>query len=312
MDDSGEEPGDAPVLSVVIPSWNTRELTRVCLEFLDRAEKPSCEVIIVENGSEDGSLEMIQKGWPQHRLVVNEENQGFAKGSNQGLALARGRYVFLLNTDTELFPDALRLMIDFLEQHPEYGAVAPKLVHPDGRVQATVHSFPTLRTALWFATPLERWFPNSKELRRYFLRDWDQETTRDIDQPPAAALLLRKQVLDQVGLFDESLWLFYNDTDLSLRMAKAGWKTRYLAEARVVHHVGASTSKFARFIPVWNSNRLTFYRKHFGWRGNAVIKACVSWTFWDYAATQWWRRLRSKPAEPVKPIWREYLRFLKS
>ncbi len=306
------DPKEAPVLSVVIPSWNTCELTRICLEFLDRAEKPTTEVIIVENGSDDGSLEMIREGWPQHQLIVNEENQGFAKGSNQGLGVARGRFVFLLNTDTEIAADSLALMIKFLEDNPTYGAVAPKLIHPDGRVQATVHSFPTLRTAFWFATPMERWFPDSKELRRYFLRDWDQETTRDIDQPPAAAMLIRKEVLDGIGLFDETLWLFYNDTDLSLRMAKAGWKTRYLAEARVVHHVGASTKKFLRFVPVWNSNRLTFYRKHYGLRGTLVIKSAVTWTFLDYAWTHTWRRMRGKPAEPVAPIWRGYLLFMRS
>ncbi len=310
MPTAGTTKEPSPVLSVVIPSWNTCELTRVCLEFLDRATKPATEVIIVENGSEDGSLAMIREEWPQHQLIVNEENQGFAKGSNQGLEIARGRFVLLLNTDTEIAPDSIALMIEFLEENPGYGAVAPKLVHPDGRVQATVHSFPTLRTALWFATPLERWCPNSKELRRYFMRDWDQETTRDIEQPPAAAMLLRKQVLDEVGLFDESLWLFYNDTDLSLRMAKAGWKTRYLAEARVVHHVGASTKNFLRFVPIWNSNRLTFYRKHYGGFGALVIKSCVTWTFLDHAWTQLWRRLRGKPAEQVIPVWREYRLFM--
>ncbi|MEX1024956.1 MAG: glycosyltransferase family 2 protein [Planctomycetota bacterium] len=304
---------EAPVLSVVIPSWNTKELTATCLEFLDRAEKPTTEVIIVENGSEDGSRELIAERWPEHTLLVNEVNEGFARGSNQGLRAARGEFVFLLNTDTEVAPDAIRRMLDFLRANPEYGAVAPKLVHPDGRVQPTVQSFPTCRTALWFATPLERWFPDSQELRRYFLRDWNQESTRDVDQPPAAALLLRKSVLDEVGLFDETLWLFYNDTDLALRMAQAGWKTRYLAEAEVVHHVGASTSKFARFIPVWNANRLTFYRKHYGWRGSLTVKSAVTWSFLDFAATQAWRRLRGKPeAEPVAPLWREYKTFLAS
>jgi len=312
MNDAATAPSEAPLLSVVIPSWNTRELTRTCLEFLDRAEKPATEVIVVENGSEDGSLEMIQEDWPEHRLVVNTENQGFARGSNQGLALARGRFVLLLNTDTEVAPDAIARMLRFLEEHQEHAAVAPKLVHPDGRVQATVHAFPTLRTAVWFATPLERWFPRSKELRRYFMRDWDHESSRDVDQPPAAALLLRREVLDRVGLFDESLWLFYNDTDLSLRITKAGWRTHYLAEAVVVHHVGASTRNFRDFVAVWNANRLAFYRKHFGWRGGLVVKAAVTWTFLDFAWTQTWRRLRRRPAEPVRPLWSLYRAFLSS
>lgn len=310
MNDSSSNP--VPVLSVVIPSWNTKELTRVALEFLDRAAKPSIEVIIVENGSEDGSAEMIAEGWPQHTLIINEENQGFAKGSNQGMEIARGEFVFLLNTDTEVAPDAIELMLDFLNANPKHGAVAPMLVHADGRVQPTVQAFPTCKTALWFATPLERWFPQSKELRRYFMRDWDQETTRDVDQPPAAALMLRRSVLDEIGLFDERLWLFYNDTDLSLRMHKAGWKTCYMAEAKVLHHVGASTSKFRRFIPVWNANRLAFYRKHFGWRGNLTVKGAVTWSFLDYCKTSIWARLRGKTHEPIAPIWSEYRKFIGS
>lgn len=288
------------------------ELTKICLEFLERADKPSTEVIIVENGSEDGSLEMIRNSFPEHTLIVNEENQGFARGCNQGMERAVGEYVFLLNTDTEVAPDAIRRMLDVLQESPEYGAVAPMLIHPDGRVQATVMAFPTCKTARWFATPLERWFPDSKELRRYFMRDWDQTSTRDVDQPPAAAFLIRRSVLDEIGLFDESLWLFYNDTDLSLRMAKAGYKTRYLAEAKVVHHVGASTSKFARFIPVWNANRLAFYRKHFGWWGNLTIKSMVTWSFFDYVWGNTWQRFRGRPHEPIGPLWTEYKRFIRS
>ena len=107
-------------------------------------------------------------------------------------------------------------------------------MHPNGATQRTAQAFPNLWTPLFFSTPFERWFPNSRELRRYFLRDWSQETTQDIDQPPAAAMLVRQTVLDQIGLFDETFWLFYNDVDLSVRMKAAGWKTRYVAEAEVL------------------------------------------------------------------------------
>ncbi|NOT30221.1 MAG: glycosyltransferase family 2 protein [Planctomycetes bacterium] len=301
---------DAPVLSVVIPSWNTKDYLAACLSTLAAAEKPASEVIVVENGSRDGSCEYVRAEHPEVRLLANAENEGFARGSNQGMRAARGRYVLLLNTDTEVAPDALAKLVRFLEEHPEYGAVAPRLVHKDGTTQRTVQEFPSLKTALFFSTPLERWFPDSRELRRYFMRDWDQESSRDIDQPPAAVLLLRKCVLDEVGLFDEELWLFYNDVDLAKRMRAAGWKTRYLAEATVLHHVGGSTSKFADFVATWQRDRLRYYRKHHGRFGVWWLKACVTLTLLDWLATQLTRRVRGRPVEPLGPMLAGYRTFL--
>ena len=299
-------------LSVVIPSWNTRELLAVCLEKLAAAKKPATEIIIVDNGSEDGSADMIAAQHPDVVLVRNEKNEGFARGCNQGMRLARGRLVLLLNTDTEVAPDAIDRLAAFLDSHPGHGAVAPRLIHPDGRTQRTVMAFPRLRSVLWFGTPLERWFPNSRELRRYFARDWDQESSRDVDQPPAACLLVRREVLERSGLFDEDLWLFFNDVDLSLRMARDGWHTHYLAEALVVHHVGASTSKFGRFIPEYQKNRLHYYRKHHGRAAGWWVKGCGSLTLVDFVVTQLWRRLRSRPASPMRALLADYWRYLRS
>jgi len=299
-----------PVLSVVIPSWNTKDYLAACLASLAAADKPACEVIVVENASTDGSLELLRTRHPEVQLIVNARNEGFARGCNQGLRVARGRYVLLLNTDTEVASDALALLVRYLDQHPDHGAVAPRLVHRDGTTQRTVQEFPTLKTALFFSTPLERWFPDSRELRRYFLRDWDQTSSRDVDQPPAAVLCLRKAMLDQIGLFDEDLWLFYNDVDLAKRMRAAGWKTHYLAEACVVHHVGGSTSKFADFVATWQRDRLRYYRKHHGRLGAWWLKACVTFTLLDWLVTQLARRLRGRPAEPIRPTLAGYRTFL--
>jgi len=301
---------EAPVLSVVIPSWNTREYLAACLRTLAAAEKPATEVIVVENASSDGSLEYLREHHPDLQLIVNAKNEGFARGSNQGMRVARGEYVLLLNTDTEVAPDAIALLLRFLVEHPDSAAAAPRLVHRDGSTQRTVQEFPTLATALFFSTPLERWFPRSRELRRYFMRDWDQESSRDVDQPPAAVLLLRKRVLDQVGLFDEELWLFYNDVDLAKRVHAAGWRTRYVAEAKVLHHVGGSTKKFADFVATWQRDRLRYYRKHHGRLGAWWLKTCVALTFADWAVTHWWRKTRGRPSEPIAPMWARFREFL--
>lgn len=301
----------APVLSVVIPSWNTKDYLAACLATLAAAEKPASEVIVVENGSRDGSLEFLRAEHPEVRLIANAENQGFARGSNQGMRVARGRYVLLLNTDTEVAPDAIARLVAFLEQHPAYAAVAPRLVHRDGTTQRTVQEFPTLKTALFFSTPLERWLPDSRELRRYFMRAWDQESSRDVDQPPAAVLLLRRDVLEEIGLFDEELWLFYNDVDLAKRIRAAGWKTHYLAEAKVLHHVGGSTSKFADFVATWQRDRLRYYRKHHGRLGAVWLKACVSFTLLDWVVAQLVARARGRAAQPIRPMLAGYLALLR-
>ncbi len=306
---------ERPAISVVIPSWNTREYLDACLRTLFASRGPTLEVIVVENGSEDGSAELVESSYPHVTLVKNEHNEGFARGCNQGMEIASGRYVLLLNTDTEMRENALADLYRFLEEHDDYAAVAPRLVHADGRTQRTVQAFPNLRTALFFATPLERWLPESRELRRYFMRDWSQETSRDIDQPPAAVLLIRKSVLDSIGHFDEQFWLFFNDVDLSKRMKRAGWKTRYLAEAKVLHHVGGSTKNFAGFVPEWQKNRLAFYRKHHGRLAGVWVKACVTWTFLDWAVQQWVRRIRrdaSAPPEPIRSMWGTFWSYVRS
>lgn len=299
-------------LSIVIPSWNTRELLRACLASLRRAAKPgACEVIVVDNASADGSADMVASDFPEVVLQRNAANEGFARGCNQGIRAARGEHVLLLNADTEVGEDALVRMVAFLDANPEYGAVAPRLVNPDGSTQRSCMRFPNLWTPLFFATPLERWLPESRELVRYFMRDWDHEDERDIDQPPAACLLLRKRVLDEVGPFDEELWLFYNDVDLSRRIADAGWRTRFLRDATVLHHVGASTSQFGRFLAEWHKNRLAYFRKHHGRLAGVWVKACVAFAMADYALRNLWRRVRGRQAEPVGPVMKVFAGFLR-
>lgn len=303
------EERSGPVLSIVIPSWNTCGLLRTCLEKIEAANKPSTEIVVVDNGSADGSAEMVAAERPDVLLVRNARNEGFARACNQGMRKSSGRYVLLLNTDTELFVDSLERLVRFLEENAEYGAVAPRLVHADGRTQRTVQAFPNLWTPLFFATPLERWFPHSAELERYFVREWDQESDRDVDQPPAACLLVRRTVLNQIGLFDEDLWLFFNDVDLSKRMAAGGWRTRYLGDVRVVHHVGASTSKFGDFVPEYQRNRLAYYRKHHGRLSGWWVKACVTLAYLDYVARLVVRRRSTD--ETVGGITRVYLQVMR-
>lgn len=302
----------ADQVSVVVLSWNTRELTLTCLRYVLASDSVPGELIVIDNASEDGSADAIAEEFPKVVLQRNERNEGFAIGCNQGMALATLPYVLLLNSDTEVAPDAIERMARFLADNRAYGAVAAHLIHPDGGTQRTCNRFPGLRTALFFGTPFERWFPESKELRRYFMRDWDHESSRDVDQPPAAVLMVKREALDRVGVFDEALWLFYNDVDLSKRLWADGWKTHYLAEARVVHHVGASTKKFGSFVPEYQKNRLHYYRKHHGRLGGLWLKACVILSYLDFAFAQRGLRKRGEPYQEVAPVRTQLSTFLRS
>ena len=304
-------PATVPV-SVVIPSWNTVGLLRIALQHVFAQDAVPAQVIVIDNNSADGSADMVAAEFPTVELQRNARNEGFAIGCNQGIRRSDEPYVLLLNADTEMAPDSLRILLDYLAANPAYGAAAPRLVNRDGSTQRACQAFPNLWTPLFFSTPLERWFPKSPELNRYFERAFDHEHERDIDQPPAACFLVRRAALDQVGLFDETLWLFFNDVDLSRRLLAAGWRTRFLPEARVMHHVGASTRQFGSFVPEWHKNRLAYYRKHHGALAGMWVKACVVFTFLDFAVQQLWARTRGRSAEPLGPMFHQLKGYLAS
>jgi GT2 family glycosyltransferase len=271
-----------PVLSVVVLSWNTLDLTLACLRALF-AETPAHarEVIVVDNGSSDGSADAIAAHFPQVRLVRNADNRLYAAGNNQGAALAMGEFVCTLNSDTEVRAGALDRLVDWLRAHPEHAIAAPRLVDPDGSVQRACHRFPTLGSALCFDSWWGTWWPGSWVQRRYLMRDFDHLASRDVDQPPGACQVLRTAEWRRLGGFDETLSLFFNDVDLCKRLARAGRRVRYVADAEVMHHRGASTKSFAKMLVLWHKNRLAYYRKHWGALGGAWIRVCVRLRIWE-------------------------------
>jgi N-acetylglucosaminyl-diphospho-decaprenol L-rhamnosyltransferase len=260
-------------LSVIILSWNTRELLRQCLESLRGGTGDlAAEVILIDNASSDGSADMVARDFPEVRLFRNAVNTGYAAGVNQGLRESRGERICLLGSDTRVLPDALPALAAFLDAHPEAGAVAPRLLNPDGSVQKGCMRFPTLTTVFWWDTPLQALWPESRELRRYQMRDWDHRGTRRVEQPPGTCLMLRRSMVERIGPMDERLWLFFNDVDWALRMHRARAPIWYVDEARIYHHLGRSTAQFPDFAPLWYQNRIAYYRKHYHVVGAALTK----------------------------------------
>lgn len=296
----------ATVLSVVVLSWNTKDLTLACLRALyGEVPKYAREVIVVDNGSHDGSADAIAAAFPQVRLLRNAENRLYAAGNNQGAAVAAGEYLCTLNSDTEVRPGALDRLVDFLRDNPEYGACAPKLVDPDGSVQRACQRFPTFCSALCFDSWWGTWWPGSAIQRRYLMADFDHLSSRDVDQPPGAVFVMRTAEWRQYGGLDEQLSLFYNDVDLSRRLWRSGRRIRYVADVEVLHHRGASTRNFGKMLVLWHRNRLAYYGKHHGRLGRAWIRLCVRLRIWEEQ-----RRIVARhPGDPAaQAAEREFLR----
>ncbi|GIX45475.1 MAG: glycosyltransferase family 2 protein [Candidatus Hydrogenedentota bacterium] len=262
-----------PRLSVVLINLNTREFLRACLKsFGARLNDPSYEVIVVDNGSTDGSLEMVREEFPSVRLMPQGENLGFTKANNIGLRAARGQYLLILNSDTEILDDALERMCAFMEAHPDIGALGPKLLNPDFTLQYSCRRFPSYRTALFHRySIITRLFPNNRYSQEYLMKDVGHDTTMDVDWVSGAALLTRRETLAQVGLFDEGFFVYAEDVDLCYRIKQAGWRVVYLPEARIIHHIG-KTSRQVPYRATWERHRSMwrFYRKHYS-RGIVLV-----------------------------------------
>ena len=252
-------------LSVVILSWNTADLLEACLRAL-RANPfaGSHEIIVVDNASGDDSVARVKVSFPDVRLIENAENRGYSGGNNDGLRIARGRYLLLLNSDTEVGPGALDRLGAFLRNTPGAGAVTCKLTNPDGTLQTSCMRFPTMKTAMIFDTCLRHLGFGKRHLDRYFMRDFDHLSEREVDQIPGTCTLMPRSVVEEIGFLDEKLWLFFNDVDLCKRIRHAGHSIHFLADVSILHHYGASTSKFVAFAVEWHKNRVAYYRKHFG------------------------------------------------
>jgi GT2 family glycosyltransferase len=227
----------------------------------------------------------VASEFPDAELVRSPVNLGYAAGVNRGLQEVRGRKVCLLGSDTRLHPDALAVLARFLDAHEGVGAVAPRLQNPDGTLQRACMRFPRLATVFWWDTPLQAWFPGSRELTRYQMLDWDHRGTRVVEQPPGTCFMLPREVLDAIGPMDTGLWLFFNDVDWCLRISALGRPIWYVDQAVVDHHLGGSTRNFSDFGAEWHRNRIRFYRKHHHLLGSALTKSALVYV----ALRQCWR-----------------------
>jgi len=252
-------------LSIVIVNWNTRQLLlEVLTSVRDNAPDFPYEVIVVDNGSSDGSAELVRSQFPEYLLIANLDNRGFAAANNQGFAIARGDQILLLNSDTLVHGTVLRESVRFLDQHPEIGAMGCRVLNTDGTVQLTCSQFPSLLNQFLMASGLWtiRW---PRFFGRYLMTDWHRDSERDVDVITGCYLLVRRKVIDQVGVLDEAFFFFGEETDWCLRMRQAGWRLTFAPVGTITHHGSASARKLNHKRDLLlTSAKVRLHRKHFG------------------------------------------------
>ncbi len=267
-------------LSVVIVSWNVCDLLRRCLHSVTRSQSLHCEVIVVDNASTDGSVEMLRAEFPQARVIANADNRGFPAANNQGLAVAQGRYVLLLNPDTEVVGDGLATMVAYADAHPDVGVVGPQLLNPDGSVQSSRRRFPTLMTAFFESTWLQPHAPR-RLLERYYVLDRPDDAILDVDWVKGAALMARREAVDEVGGMDVGFFMYSEELDWCRRFREAGWRVVYLPTAQIVHYEGKSSEQVlpARHIH-FQTSKVRYFRKY---HGQFVAKSLRGFLLTSYA-----------------------------
>jgi len=266
-----------PDLSIVIVSWNVCDLLRQCIQSILTRDVRfhstiDIEIIVVDNGSADGTVEMLREEFPDVCTIENDSNPGFATANNQGIARAHGRYLLLLNPDTEVVGHTLAALIGFADVNPDVGLLGPQLLNTDGSVQSSRRRFPTIATALFESTWLEPLAPR-RLLDRYYMRDRNDNEILDVDWVQGAALFTRREVVEQVGGMDERYFMYSEELDWCRCIKNAGWRIVYFPKAQVVHHGGKSSEQVVASRHIYfQTSKVLYFRKYYGVYTSEVLR----------------------------------------
>jgi GT2 family glycosyltransferase len=297
-------------VSIVVLNYNTREHLRTCLTGLQGAVPASLgrprppnglevEVFVVDNASSDGSADMVAREFPWVRLIRSPRNGGFAFGNNQALRQAQGDAVLILNPDTLMPPRGLAGLVQVLRAHPEAGIVGPKLLRPDGSMHlACRRSFPTPRVSFFRLSGLSRLFPRSATFGRYNLSYVDPDLAIEVDSVCGACMLVRREVVECVGLLDERFFMYGEDLDWCLRTREAGWTVRYEPSIVVQHQHGAASRQRALRTNYYFFRAMDlFYRKHYVQQYHPLLTGAVRTSIYAALALAMFRTLVTSPGQ---------------
>ena len=286
--------GDIDVTAILV-NYNTRDLLRPCLDSL-RASSVDLrlQVVVVDNASRDGSAALLRSEFGDCELIANSVNVGFGRANNQACALARGRYVLLLNTDAFVEADTVSRTVAYMDQNPSFGVLGVRLTGRDGSLQPSCRYFPTPWNEFLARTSLGRFFPGARQVDDMA---WDHASVRECDWVPGCYYLVRREVIDQVGLFDPRFFLYYEEIDHCKAVKAAGWKVVFYPDTTVVHVGGESAKSDAEITSAGRQidalqieSGLLYHRKHHRPAG-MWLAACLSTLADAYLALKWmWRR----------------------
>ncbi len=254
-------------LSVVIVNYNVKHFLEQCLCSVQKAmEGVEGEVIVIDNHSSDNSLDYLVPRFPGVRFIGNQENKGFARGCNQGLAAAAGKYILFLNPDTIVPEDCFRQCISFLDSRPQAGAVGIRMIDGGGKfLKESKRAFPSPLTSLYKLFGLSRLFPRSRTFSRYHLGHLNEHETNEVDVLAGAFMMIKREVLEKTGSFDETFFMYGEDVDLSYRIQQAGYRNYYFAGSSIIHFKGESTRKGSmNYVRMFYAAMSQFVRKHYG------------------------------------------------
>lgn len=294
-------------VSIVVLNYNTRDHLQACLRTLQVVEgsrfssggSVEAEVIVVDNASTDGSADMVAAEFPWVRLIHSPRNGGFAFGNNQALAHCRAANVLLLNPDTLMPAGGLGRLLERLQAHPEAGVIGPKLLKPDGSMHlACRRSFPTPAVAFYRLSGLSRLFPHHPRFGRYNLTFIDPDQAIEVDSVCGACLLIRRTVIERIGLLDERFFMYGEDLDWCLRARQMGWTVRYEPDVIVQHqHGGSSRKRALRTTYHFFRAMDIFYRKHYISRYHPLVTGAVRTAIYGALALAMCRKLLTAPSQ---------------
>ena len=252
-------------LSIVIVSWKVKKLLEECLNSIfNQTKEITYEVWVVDNFSQDGTVEMVKEKFPQVHLIANPKNLGFAKANNQAIRLAKGKFILLLNPDTKILDNALEKIVHFMEENPNCGVVGGKLLNPDGSLQPSVRRFPRFLDQALILLKIHHFLPNLPPLRAYLAKNFDYDKKQEVDQIMGAFFLIRREVIEEVGLLDENFWIWFEEVDYCQRVKKAGKKVCYCPQAKIIHYFGQSFKQRLSLDKqrIYNRSLSYYFKKH--------------------------------------------------
>jgi GT2 family glycosyltransferase len=267
-----------PKLSIIIVNFNAEKFLVECLDSIYAQTKQiSFDIWVVDNNSADASVPMVLQNFPQVNLIENKENGGFARANNQAIAKRISDYILLLNPDTLILQNAIEKVVDFMDRNPTVGICGCKVLNEDGTLQlACRRSIPTPGVAFFRLTGLSKLFPNSKIMAKYNLTYLDPDSPHQVDAVSGAFLMIRKEVVGDIGLLDERFFMYGEELDWCLRAKKAGWAIMYYPNAEIVHYKG-ECSRFNHRKAAFEFYRsmYLFHKKHFAKNYNPFINAII-------------------------------------